>query len=107
MNRKLKDKVMLLAWQLIKRNGFGKSDALVLAWANVKLRRAMEDGIVKFYFRRVDGTVREAYGTLCERIIPPVTGRDRRERNDTVQTFWDSEKRVWRCFKKANLVKVA
>lgn len=98
---------MLLAWQLIKRNGFGKSDALVLAWANTKLRRKMRGGIVKFYFRRVDGTVREAYGTLSDKLIPPVSGRDKREKNDTVQPFWDSERREWRCYKKANLVGVA
>lgn len=103
----MKNGVMLLAWQLIKKNGFGRSDALKLAWANVKLNRAMRKGIVKFYFRRVDGTVREAYGTLDGRLVPPSAAGATRKRNPSVQAFWDSEKGMWRCFKKANLVKMA
>lgn len=44
---------MSLAWQFVKRNGFTMSEALKLAWANIKLKAAMKQRIVKFYFRKL------------------------------------------------------
>ena len=94
-------KIMKLAWQFVKRNGFTLSEALKEAWANIKLVSAMHKGIVKLYFTKVDGSKREAYGTLSSEVIPPVGGE--RKNNDTCQVFFDTEKQAWRCFKKANL----
>lgn len=98
--------VMSLAWQFVKRNGYTMSEALKCAWANVKLRAALNKRIVKFYFQKVDGTLREAYGTLKTELIPETKGDDRK-RNDTVQVYFDTEKSEYRCFKKANLIKIA
>ena len=70
--------VMSLAWSFVKRNGFSMSEALKCAWANMKLKAQMKNKIVKFYFQKVDGTMREAYGTLCEKYMPAVTGNDKR-----------------------------
>lgn len=97
--------VMNLAWQFVKRNGFNLSQALKAAWANIKLTAAMRQRIVKFYYRKVDGTVREAYGTLKESLLPSSKGVDSRKKSDTVQTYFDTEKSEYRCFKKANLIK--
>lgn len=94
-------KIMKLAWQFVKRNGFTLSEALKESWANIKLVNAMHKGIVKFYFTKVDGSKREAYGTLSSEVIPPVGGE--RKNNDTCQVYFDTEKQAWRCFKKANL----
>lgn len=94
-------RIMKLAWQFVKRNGFTLSEALKEAWANIKLVNAMHKGIVKFYFTKVDGSKREAYGTLSSEVIPPVGGE--RKNNDTCQVYFDTEKQAWRCFKKANL----
>lgn len=102
MNTYNLSKIMKLAWQFVKRNGFTLSEALKEAWSNVKLTTAMQSGIIKFYFRKVDGTIREAYGTLKHELVPP-TG-DYRRNNDTCQVYFDTEKQDWRCFKKANLV---
>lgn len=77
--------LMLQAWQLVKRNGYTMSEAMVVAWRNAKLKAAMALRIVKFYFQKVDGTMREAY---------------------TVQVYFDTERQEWRCFKRANLVSV-
>lgn len=54
--------VMSLAWQFVRKNGFTMSEALKCAWANMKLKLQMKSKIVKFYFQKVDGSVREAYG---------------------------------------------
>lgn len=105
MKRSTLHDIMTLAWQFVKRNGFSMSEALKAAWANMKLRTAMNNRIVKFYFQKVDGSIREAYGTLKENLIPATNG-DNRKRNDTVQVFFDTEKQEWRCFKKANLISI-
>ena len=106
MSTKIKNQlkeVMLMAWTFVKRNGFSMSEALKVAWANMKLKAAMKQRIVKFYFTKVDGSVREAYGTLKENLIPATSG-DNRKKNDTVQVYFDTERQEYRCFKKANLI---
>ena len=92
--------IMTMAWQFVKRNGFTMSEALKAAWRNVKLHLAMAKRICKFYFLKVDGTIREAYGTLANGMIPETAG------NDTVQTYFDTEKQEWRCYKRANLIRI-
>ena len=98
--------VMILAWQFVKKNGYSMSEAMKCAWTNIKVRAMMKTKIVKFYFQKVDGSIREAFGTLADNIVPATSGSDRK-RNDTVQTYYDTEKQDWRCFKKANLVRIA
>lgn len=99
-------KVMRLSWQFVNLNGFSRAEALKTAWANVELTERMKKGIIKFYFRKVDGTTREAYGTLCDKLMPP-TGGSGRKPNDTVQVYFDTEKQEYRCYKKANLMAIA
>ena len=97
--------IMLQAWQFVKRNGMTMSEAMKTAWQNAKLVAMMKTRIVKFYFQKIDGTIREAYGTLSATLTPETACSDRK-RNDTVQTYYDTEKGGWRCFKKANLLRV-
>lgn len=97
--------LMKLAWQFVKMNGFTMSEAMKQAWLNFKVKAKMAKGIVKFYYQKVDGSILEAYGTLSERIVPP-TGGNRRY-CPTVQTYFDTEVNDWRCFKLANLIKIA
>lgn len=99
--------IMTMAWQFVKRNGFTMSEALHAAWLNFKLKVAMAVRIVKFYFQKVDGSIREAYGTLDASIMPQISGNDTRKKNDTVQVYFDSERGDWRCFKKANLISIS
>ena len=99
--------VMCLAWQMVKRNGYSMSEALKTAWMNIKLKAAMKERIVKFYFQKVDGSIREAYGTLKDSMLPDSKGTDSRKKSDTVQTYFDTERGEYRCYKVANLVKIA
>ena len=99
--------VMQIAHQFIRKNGMSLSEALKTAWVNIKLKAAMKNRIVKFYFTKVSGEIREAYGTLADGIIPAVEGNSSRKQNDTCQTYYDCEKEAWRCFKKANLLRLA
>ena len=102
--------LMLQAWKFVKRNGVTIKEALLKAWLNEKLKLAMALRIVKFWFEKIDGTVREAYGTLSSKRIPEketVTGSDNRKKNDTVQVYFDTEKQEWRCYKKMNLLRIS
>ena len=96
--------IMQMAWQFVKRNGMTLAEALKKAWQVFKLKAQMMKGIVRFYFRKVDGTIREAYGTLRADLMPEIKGEDNRRKNDTVQTYFDTEKQEFRCFKLANIV---
>ena len=97
--------VMQLAWQFVKKNGYSLSEALKVAWMNIKLKAQLKKRIVKFYFQKVDGSLREAFGTLNERVVPQTQGA--RKMNDTCQVYFDTEKGEWRCFKRANLIRIA
>ena len=99
--------IMQMAWQFVKRNGFTMAEALKAAWLNFKLKVAMAVRIVKFYFQKVDGSIREAYGTLNASVVPETSSNDNRRKNDTVQTYFDTERQEWRCFKRANLLRIA
>ncbi len=106
MSTKIKNQlkeVMLMAWQFVKRNGYSMSEALKCAWAKMKLKAAMKQRIVKVKLKKGDGSIREAYGTLKENLIPATSGENRKK-NDTIQVYFDTEKQEYRCFKKANLI---
>lgn len=99
--------IMKQAWQFVRRNGYTMSEALKTAWRNFNLKAKMRKGIVKFYFQKVDGSIRQAFGTLCEAIIPSHNASSGRRPNETVQVYWDTEKSEYRCFKRANLLNIA
>lgn len=97
--------IMQMAWQFVKRNGFELSEALKQAWQVFKLKKQMLKGIVKFYYKKVDGSIREAYGTLKSELMPAIdTSNDRRLKNPTVQVYFDTERQEFRCFKVANVL---
>lgn len=106
MKKQVLSNVMTAAWQFVKNNGYTMSEALKCAWRNIKLQAAMRTRIVKFHFQKIDGSIREAFGTLAERIVPATNGTSGRKVNNSVQTYFDTEKHEWRCFKKANLIDV-
>lgn len=97
--------IMKMAWVFVKNNGLSMSLALKKAWANARLKAKMATGIARFAFEKVDGTIREAWGTLATNIVPATNG-NRRE-NPTLQTYFDTEKGAWRCYKVANILWVA
>lgn len=97
--------IMNLAWQMVKRNGYSMSEALKVAWVNIRLRALLSKKIVEFYFKKTDGTLRQAFGTLMSDKIPETKGM--KKTADNCQVYFDTEKEEWRCFKKCNLIKIA
>lgn len=98
--------VMQMAWSFVRKNGYSMSEALKCAWANYKLKQAMKNKIVRFYYRKVSGEIREAFGSLQEKLLSE-TKESGRKSNDTLFTYFDTERESWRSFKKANLINIA
>lgn len=98
--------IMQMAWSFVKKNGYTMSEALRCAWTNIKLRALLHKKIVEFYFKKTDGTLRQAFGTLKEGLIGEVKDTGRKP-SDNVQVYWDTEKSEYRSFKKCNLIKIA
>ena len=96
--------VMKSAWRFFRMTGTSFPECLQRAWRNYNLVKRMLKGIVHFYFQKVDGTIREAWGTLSAGMLPEVG--DGRKRNDFVQVYFDTEKNEFRSFKKFNLVSI-
>ena len=68
----------------------------------------MKIGSVRFCFRKIDGTIREAVGTLLDIVVPATKGSAQgKKTNDDVQVYFDTEKNEYRSFKKANLISIA
>lgn len=101
-NRIRLSEVMSKAWCLFRTYGTTFSDALKRAWAWFKLRSQMQSGVVEFWFTKTDGTQRQAFGTLRSDLIGEVKGGERKH-YDHLQTYWDTEKQDFRCFKLINL----
>lgn len=97
--------VMQMAWSFVRKNGYSMSEALKCAWANLKLKAALKVKIVEFYFKKTDGTLRQAFGTLMSDRVPETKGA--KKTADNCQVYFDTEKEEWRCFKKCNLIKIA
>lgn len=97
---------MNAAWQFVKRNGYTMAEALKAAWLNAKLVKAMRGQIVKFVYSKVNGELREAYGTLDPNRVAPTQGTGRKA-NDTLQVYYDVTKNAYRSFKKTNLIAVS
>ena len=93
---------MTAAWRFVREYGFTMSDAMKQAWMQFKLRARMAKGVVKFFYKKVDGSLREAYGTLLN--APHTQGV--RSSAKGCQTYFDMECQAWRCYRLENLVKV-
>ena len=107
----MKTELFKMMWQFVKQTGFSKSEALKMAWRNLKLKKELQNGIVRFHFQKVDGSIREAWGTLKTNLIPNINAANinaanNRAQNATIQVYFDTEKKEWRSFKKLNLVTV-
>lgn len=100
-----RSKVFNYAWQIVKRTGLFFSVALVRAWKVYKLRKRMIKETVKFTFKKLDGSLRLAYGTLKQ---PQQKGFIKRKRNQNFKTvcFYDTLINDFRSFKVENLIRV-
>jgi len=97
--------LMSQAWRIRRATGKAFAECLKKAWLNCKLAIQMCLRIVEFYFQKVDGTIRQAFGTLQPKYLPESTGSGRKK-NDTCFLYFDTEKKEYRQFKIWNIIRI-
>lgn len=101
----IKSNVFKLAWVFIRKHQLSLSQALKIAWRNIKLKVAMATKIVAFTFKKSDGSIREAIGTLKSDMLPQVKGTGR-PTPEHLQLYYDVQKECYRCFSKIELLTI-
>jgi len=100
------------AWEIFRRNtsNWTFGTCLKLAWRRLKMLAALRVMKVKFSFTKVDGSTRQAKGTLSKDAAGYSinSGKQFDEAGDQVNPmlvrYWDLEKNGVRCFKIENLI---
>lgn len=92
-----------MAYELVKSTGDLFAVCLSRAWAIYRLSKRMKKEVVTFTYKKVDGTLRKAKGTL-EGVQSLIKGTGK-ENFKTVRYF-DIEANGFRSFKIDNLVSV-
>lgn len=98
-------RVMKYAWQLRKSTRQTWRICMLKAWQLYRLAKAMREGVVSFIYRKADGSLRLAHGTL--RNLPAgASFRGKRVTKPSYKTlaYFDTDKNSFRCFKVENLV---
>lgn len=84
-----------------------RAEAALKEAAIMKLAESVSSEIVHFSYRKMDGSVRRAYGTRDSSLISHNgTGSGERRKSGTSGTFayYDLEKKDWRCFRYENII---
>ena len=89
------------AHQIAKDTKVSMSIALKKSWAILKLANRMKSETVEFVYKKVDGSIRLAKGTL--NVDYQSKGTDR-PFNTGIQTYFDIEVNSFRCFKVNNFI---
>ena len=99
-------RIMMTAWSVRRTDNVTMSTALRLAWKSYKLKIRMRTEVVRFAFRKIDGTVREAVGTMIDTMVPHYERKTGvvRTPNYTTQAYYDLDRQCFRCYKVSALL---
>lgn len=73
-----------------------------------RLKRLLKNGVVEFSYKKKDGSLRKAKGTLKDELLPETDKDDERKRNLSKDCFYyfDLKKDDYRCFIRDNFVEI-
>lgn len=73
-----------------------------------RLNRLLKNGVVEFSYKKKDGSLRKAKGTLKDELLPETDKDDERKRNLSKDCFYyfDLKKDDYRCFLRDNFVEI-
>ena len=73
-----------------------------------RLKRLLKNGVVEFSYKKKDGNLRKAKGTLKDDLLPETDKDDERKRNLSKDCFYyfDLKKDDYRCFLRDNFVEI-
>ena len=100
-----KSMVMQAAWAVLKhKEAKTFSEALKMAWRAFKLRAKMALGVVKFSYRKLNGEVRQAVGTLKNNMYQYDFKGSKYKRCPYTICYFDIEKKAFRSFNVGSLI---
>jgi len=71
------------------------------------LQFKLMNGVAHFLYRKKDGTIRETWGTLLEKVADRnINGRGYPRKLDGLQAYFDIELQEWRSFRYENLITI-
>lgn len=73
-----------------------------------RLRKLMKSGVVDFSYKKKDGRLRKAKGTLNTNLIPETDSDDKRLKSTNTDcfTYYDLKRDDWRTFIKDNFIEI-
>ena len=89
-----------------------KSAALKSAWFLIHFRDALHHGMFYFTYRKSDGSVRRARGTLSQHLIPlcdvpkDPSPASAKKRSVSTFTYYDIDRKAWRSFSVTDFIAV-
>jgi len=99
----MRKQVMKSAHQLIKKLGVTLSEALKMAWRAFKLRNSLKEWVSVFYYKKKDGSIRRALGTLDTALFEYEAKGSNKENYSSI-CYYDLEANGFRSFSIENLL---
>lgn len=69
-----------------------------------RMRRELRDNIITFKFKKRNGEIRKAHGTLHPDYLPPLRGGSPKPERQMV--YYDLDKKQWRSFRSYSFIKI-
>ena len=103
--------VFNLANQLMDETDMTRSESMKQAYLVRELLEKLGQGVVTFEYEKMDGSLREARGTLCPRLMPQQetdgkTDGKQRDRDRMDFAYWDWDKQSFRAFRAGSVVRI-
>lgn len=103
METNFRTKVFRWAYEIAHTTGKCFAVCLSKAWAIYRLQKLMNKGVVSFTYRKTDGTLRKAQGTLKDvEVFIKGTGKE----SFKALSYFDVEAAAFRSFRIENLIAI-
>jgi len=87
--------------------GYNLEQSLNISGAIEALQFKLMNGTAHFLYKKTDGSIREAFGTLLEKVVTKnINGWGTPRKFFNCQAYFDIEAQAWRSFRYENLVAV-
>lgn len=100
-----RSQILRLAHALRRVYKLSFSEAQKLSWSNQKLRFALHQGPVEFSYKKQNGELRQAIGTL-HNVEHLLVGSDKFKNDIFTLRYYDLEKEGFRAMKINNLISI-
>lgn len=73
-----------------------------------RLTKLLKTGVVEFSYKKKDGSIRKAKGTLKDELLPETDKNDERKKNLSKECFYyfDLKRDDFRCFLRDNFIEI-